>query len=586
MPPRSLRSSLRHPILKHIAPLSLCLMLGQSAHADQASEDAPPAEPQTTQESSVATESVVATFRDRLHPQELKQWMGLEASSDEPSEASQELVLLKVLAREAEALGLDREPDLQWRLDREELAIIWPLVHRHALAGAAVDEEKVTELAGRLQTMPRRVRLRNIFKRFPSDADESRKDAIRASMESVVQRWRDGEDFKDLARQESESQTKWQGGLLGNVRPGTLRPTVDRVAMALKPGEISAILEEDEGLTLLYCEKVLDAVVRTPEELQAIARKRLKNQLDGKLTQELEDELLAEAGLVFVWPESPARRPETTGGSSEVVIHWLDGRLTSEDLQAWLGSLGPKGVHLPRERIERQIRGWVIRRMARLRAQRLGLINSSIHRQIALNRLQTLAEQALAKRVAAKFQPITEAEKRQAFNRWIAIPGQELPEAFIFPETFELRIIQLPLSSEDPRPSYEFAESLSRRLRAGELDFASAAERFSVHDSKSQGGRLGHLSNRQVNRRFGFDMSRALHGLQAGEISMPVEEAEALWILRLEGIQPRRPMTFEEAEPRIDQQLGQEQVKRLQQEITDQIWSDLEARDAQGRAID
>lgn len=554
--------------------LTLALLLAQSASADE------PADAAQGEEGPV-----VATFRDRLHPEELERWLQFKRSSTDPGRASEELVLLKVLAREAEALGLDREPEVHWRLDRAELAILWPKVLEQALAAAAIDEKEVIELANRLEPMPRRVRLRNIFKRFPTDADENRKAAIRARMESVVTRWKNGEDFRQLARAESDSQTRWQGGLLGNVRAGTLRPTIDKAAMAMEPGQISEILEEQEGLTLLFCEKVLEAVHRTPEELQAIARKRLNNQLQKRLTHDLEQELLHEAGLAFTWP-SPSI-PEAAE-SSRAIAQWLEGRLTVDDLDSWLKSMGPRsqGTDMPRDWIERQIKTWVIQRMARLRARRLGLVEASVGEQMYFSRLQTLAGQALTRRVRAKFQPITDDEKRQAFDRWIENPSTEPEQAFMRPEMFELRIIQLPLDSADPRPSYEVAEQLSRQLRTGELDFAQAAEEHSTHTSSSGGGKLGPLSIRGLNRSFGFGIGRVVRQLQVGTISKPVEESKTLWILKLESIEASRPLTFDEAAARIEQRLGQEQAERLQQEVTDELWQSLDARDREREAVE
>ncbi len=559
--------------------LALCFLLAVLLCPAAPAADPPEASP-------AEAASIVATFRDRLHPEELNRWMLFKKSSEDPVRASEELVLLKVLAREAEALGLDQKPEVRWRLDRAELAILWPKVLQHTLSGLLIDEQDVSQLAGRLETMPRRVRLRNIFKRFPRDADDNRKAAIRARMESVVERWRQGEDFRQLAREESDSQTRWQGGLLGNVRAGTLRPAIDKIAMTMEPGQISDILEEEEGLTVLFCEKILDAVVRSPEELRTIARQRLENQREGKLTRELEDELLAESGLSFTWPDASASTEDQSGEA--VVAHWLEGRLTVDELESWLKSLGPpsQGLDMPREWIERQIRTWVIHRMARLRARRLGLIDASVREPLFFSRLQALAGQALARRVSERFEPITETKMRQAYDRWIADPETEPEPVFMRPEIFELRVLQLPLETQDPRPTYELAETLSRRLQAGELDFARAAAEFSAHGSKAQGGSLGGVSMRQINRRFGFGLSRALQGLQVGEISAPVEESEALWILSLDGLEASRAMTFEEARARIEQRLGQERAEQFQQEVTDQLWSDLEARDAQGRAVD
>ena len=49
-------------------------------------------------------------------------------------------------------------------------------------------------------------------------------------------------------------------------------------SFGLHAGEVSEILAGREGLTILYCEQILEAKVPSPEEIREIARRRLENQ--------------------------------------------------------------------------------------------------------------------------------------------------------------------------------------------------------------------------------------------------------------------------------------------------------------------
>ena len=512
--------------------------------------------------------SAEATYRERIDARQLDSWHRFRGDqAGDRAQIRDELILVETLAREAEAAGLDRRPAVRWRLERADLDLIWPVVLRHALADPEIDEDAVQQLAARLVPLPRRVRLFNLFKRYPSDATDADRSAVRAEMEALLARLRAGESFKALAQAESDSQTRLQQGLIGNVRAGDLRPAVERVAFALEPGEVSDILEEDEGLTLLYCEKILPAVKRSAQELEDNARQRIESQTSRRLQAELEQALLERAQARWTWPEDLAADPRA------VVVEWLEGRLTVEDVAALAATHGRRRLQdLPRPRLQRIVETFLIRRMARLRARRLGLIDHQLADKRRWTRRQALAGQALAERVAARFQPITEAELRRRFEL-----GRDALER---PEHYRLRVLELPLDADAPRASHDAAERLAHRLRRGELTFADAARGSSRHPSARDGGLLDPWPMWRITGRLGIQATRALRLMEVGQTSAPVADGDRLWLLRLEEVEPRRPMTFEEARATLEERLGQAQASRLERQVTDELWRSLAVRDA------
>ncbi|MEM7584652.1 MAG: peptidylprolyl isomerase [Acidobacteriota bacterium] len=518
--------------------------------------------------------AAVATYREHIDLRQLESWLRFRGdSTDDPTHARDELVLVEVLAREAEATGLDRRPAVRWQLERADLDLIWPAVLRHALADPEISEDAVRALAARLQPLPKRVRLRNLFKRFPPDASAADKAVVRAEMNALLARLRAGEDFKALAEAESDSQTRLQQGLIGNASAGDLPPAIERVAFALQPGEVSKILEAADGLTLLYCEKILPAVQRTPEELEANARQRVENQTSRRLQAELEQALLERAEVSWSWPS------DLTAELHTVVVTWLDGRLTVTDLAALVATYGTQRQlqDLPRPRVQTTVKAFLIRRMARLHARRLGLIDDRLAEKRRWTRRQILAGQALAERVAARFQPIADAELRRRFE---SERGENDHRELERLEHYQLRVIELPLDVDAPRASHDAAERLAHRLRRGELTFADAARKHSRHPSAGDGGRLEPWPMLRITNRLGIQVTRAVRSMAAGQTSRPVAGDDALWLLRLEAIEPRRPMTFEEARATLERILGQEQATRLEREITDSLLQSLAIREA------
>ncbi|MCX5641985.1 MAG: peptidyl-prolyl cis-trans isomerase [Candidatus Omnitrophica bacterium] len=69
--------------------------------------------------------------------------------------------------------------------------------------------------------------------------------------ENIIERYRKGENFEDLARKYSEAPSKGRGGNLGFVREGKLPEQLARIAFGMSPGQISAPIQTETGYYLL-----------------------------------------------------------------------------------------------------------------------------------------------------------------------------------------------------------------------------------------------------------------------------------------------------------------------------------------------
>ena len=82
-------------------------------------------------------------------------------------------------------------------------------------------------------------------------ADESVKAEARKEIEKVQQRLRNGEDFAALAKEFSKCPSSANGGDLGSFKRGQMVKPFEEASFALKPGEVSEIVETKFGYHLI-----------------------------------------------------------------------------------------------------------------------------------------------------------------------------------------------------------------------------------------------------------------------------------------------------------------------------------------------
>lgn len=113
-------------------------------------------------------------------------------------------------------------------------------------------------------------------------------DTKRQAMEkalAVLKRVKGGEPFADVAKKESTSPTKDQGGSIGIIARGQTMPPFEKAAFALKPGEISNVVETALGYHVIKVEQKLPPATERYEDV--------KNQIAGNIKREKVRQLLA-----------------------------------------------------------------------------------------------------------------------------------------------------------------------------------------------------------------------------------------------------------------------------------------------------
>jgi peptidyl-prolyl cis-trans isomerase C len=125
------------------------------------------------------------------------------------------------------------------------------------------------------------VRASHILVRVDEKADGPAKQKARAEIDAVLKQAKAGADFGKLAQEHSQDGSAAQGGDLNYFSKGQMVPAFDKVAFALKPGQISDVVTTQFGYHII---KVIDHKAARTVPFEEAAHK-IKDYLGGQKKQ-------------------------------------------------------------------------------------------------------------------------------------------------------------------------------------------------------------------------------------------------------------------------------------------------------------
>jgi parvulin-like peptidyl-prolyl isomerase len=252
-----------------------------------------------------------------------------DPAQDEQAKQESLHKLIRTMLVDQRAASLDMESDPRFVAARDKHMTEWLLDYMHQKdlqEPVEVSDQEVRDHYEKYRdvdfVIPAEVEVRDLLIRVW--ADSTQKDyqkklkkadrEAKKKIERLYKKVKQGEDFVDLCRENTQAAVPDRTGNLGFVKKGQLSPEFDQAAFSLKSGEISAPFRDPQGYHLV---QLLDRKEEGHYELDSLLFDRIKEYLKNlkiqQATDAFVDSLMRQAQFVFNWevlnsPQPPEDR--------------------------------------------------------------------------------------------------------------------------------------------------------------------------------------------------------------------------------------------------------------------------------------
>ena len=197
-----------------------------------------------------------------------------------------------------EAVGLDWD---QYRERRRQALVIEKLIREHIARHVVIrdqDVEKYYAQNPQQFRIPERLHIRHITLRFPPDADESQKAAVRDRLLDIERRYSAGGDFAELAYRYSDDPSRQNSGDAGFVDARLAARTFGERVLEIPTGEVGPPLETPIGWHLVTIEGRQPARDIPLDQVREVIRKTLFRQQTSAPVKDYVQSLREKATIV------------------------------------------------------------------------------------------------------------------------------------------------------------------------------------------------------------------------------------------------------------------------------------------------
>jgi len=361
-----------------------------------------------------------------------------------------------------------------------------------------------------------RVLLYNIYRRRREGEDPGAAVAFLAGLRKRAQA---GEKFSELARANSDSETRANDGQVGWTERGAMAPALERVVFALKEGEVSQPVPVPSGAVLLYADKAVPEKNLAYEDVKVEIRRHLeRRKLRDVLEAWAKDVPIPEGSLVLT--REQLKTALSTGKDDQPVLRIGETTVTRGDLTKGVPPQARGQLQEPQIWEVYRQRLWHLLLLAE--ARRSGYVDRP-ETATELDRLlrRSLERKAVEDKLEARLQGDLgpqDAVLRAYYD--------DHPQRFMTPLKLRLRLLVIDKVTAMGRRMREL-EAARAELAAGKLTLEEAAQRL--------GGRVEDIGWREAMRLEGLEDKerRYVLDLQSAGYTVPFQRGGSLRLIQV-----------------------------------------------------
>ncbi|MDQ1318163.1 MAG: peptidyl-prolyl cis-trans isomerase [Candidatus Poribacteria bacterium] len=161
-------------------------------------------------------------------------------------------------------------------------------------------------------TEPEQVKARHILIKSSPNASEQEKTVAKNKIDSILKEIRDGGDFSELAKKDSECPSAPQGGDLGFFSRGQMVKPFEDVAFALEPGQVSDVVETEFGYHIIRVDEKKPGKQLELEKVQERIKEVLTNEEIDKALAEWLKPIKENSSIKILVKSEATTKAETT----------------------------------------------------------------------------------------------------------------------------------------------------------------------------------------------------------------------------------------------------------------------------------
>jgi len=209
------------------------------------------------------------------------------------------IVQVMTLSDVARAKGMDKDERIKQQLDYYVNEILAQELLKQELAKISItDEDLKAYYKANEDTfkVPEMVKARHILISAGKSAGADEKKKAMEKAEELLKRIKAGEDFAKLAAEFSDDKgSKEKGGDLGSFGRGRMVKPFEEAVFALKPGEVSGLVETQFGFHIIKVEEKTAAGIEPFEQAKGKVRNRLMDEMAKEKSKTFIENVMKEA---------------------------------------------------------------------------------------------------------------------------------------------------------------------------------------------------------------------------------------------------------------------------------------------------